>query len=157
MYVTKDETTEKYFHRFSKLKLNGQNWEAQAVDNMSIEGIIVVALQEDYRNTIQEKIEEEEALNIPEDFGDEEEIYISGEYKDESDRIVYPFDERTYFIEGTGNGVWTVSDNKKVKILNQDSSAVKISIITGRSGEFNLCYIREGQEDVVLPITIESL
>jgi hypothetical protein len=44
-----------------------------------------------------------------------------------------------------------------VKILKQNSEMVTIGIITGRSGQFELRYIRENEEDIVLNVTIESL
>lgn len=157
MYVTKDETTEEYFHRFATVELNGKPWEVQAADSMSIDGVIIVALQETYQNSIEKELNNEKVEdNVTEpdiDMGeeDEEEIYIDG------DTIVYPYDEKTYYIEGTGGGTWSIDNTKKVQIMVQDSAAVQIAIMTGRSGNFNLIYSREGQEDIVLPITIESL
>lgn len=150
MYITKNEETEQYFHRFSTIELNNKPWEIQAADSMSLDGVIVVALKEDYQNTIEKDVLEEEKTNIPPEE-DDQEIYISG------DNIVYPYDKKTYYIEGTGNGLWEISNSTKVKILAQDESSVKIEILTGRSGSFTLTYKREGQEDIVLPITIESL
>ena len=156
VYIQKNEETEEYLKRFSKVKINNKNWEVQATDSMSLEGIIILAVKEDYSNTIEDELKKEENapdidINPDDSFGDDEEIYISG------DTLVYPFDEKTYFIEGTGGGIWQISNTKKAKILNQDSLAVKIAITTGRSGNFELIYTKDGQEDIVLPITIDSL
>ena len=46
MYITKDDITKDKFKRFDIIKLNGQPWEVQAVDAMSVEGIVMVALKE---------------------------------------------------------------------------------------------------------------
>ena len=55
MYIGKNEETEDFFHRFKKLEINGQPWEVQGVDDISVDGLIVVALKEDYQNSIEEK------------------------------------------------------------------------------------------------------
>lgn len=151
MYITKDEITSDYFHRFSKIKLNGKNWEVQAVDDMSIDGVIAIALKEDYQNSIEEAIKEEEKAeeeNKP--IEPEKDIYISG------NTLVYPYEEASYSIVGTDGGDWLV-DNSKVKIMKKDSQSVTVGIMTGRSGEFNLIYRRENEEDIVLEVIIDSL
>ena len=52
--------------------------------------------------------------------------------------------------------MWELS-NKKAKIFAQDSSSVSIEVVTGRSGSFDIKYIRENQDDIVLNVTIQSL
>ena len=46
MYITKNEETEAFLHRFTKIKLNGKPWEVQTVDTLSTSGIIEVYLKE---------------------------------------------------------------------------------------------------------------
>ena len=41
--------------------------------------------------------------------------------------------------------------------MSQTDSAVELIIKTGRSGEFDLIYKKENEEDIVLHITINSL
>ena len=137
--------------RLKKLEINGQPWEVQGVDDISVDGLIVVALKEDYQNSIEEKIEEEKQTVENQEF--EEEIttsYIQG------DTVVYPYDEKVYTIKNAEGGKWSIGSSK-VKILKQNSETVTIGIITGRSGQFELRYIRENEEDIVLNVTIESL
>lgn len=83
MYITKDENTLDYFHRFAKVEIDGLPWEVQAVDSIATEGLIEVSLKESYRNTIEKEIEEnkEEETTEPE----EKDIYIKG------NSIVYPY------------------------------------------------------------------
>ncbi len=155
MYITKNEINEKYFHRFAKVKINGKPWEVQAADSMNFDGVIVVALLEDYSNSIAEEIAKEQLLNEqPEIEIPTEEIFITGT------KNVYPYDEQTYFIEGMEDsakaGVWSV-DNSKIRIEAQDPDSVLLSIVTGRSGTFNLIYTIDGVVIAQLPITIESL
>ena len=144
MYITKDELTEAYFHRYTIVKVNGKPWEVQAVDNMNADGLIILALKEYYQNTIEEKVKEEQQSKPP------VESNIVGPIE------VYPYDTKTYYISGVEGGSWSVGSSK-VKILYQDELSAKIYISTGRSGNFELKYIRENEEDIVLNVTIKSL
>ena len=70
--VTKNEETDKFFHRFAKIKVCGLPWEVAAIDSLSTEGIIDVYLNEDFTNSIQDAVDEtnknkEPVLPIPED------------------------------------------------------------------------------------------
>lgn len=118
---------------------------------MSMDGIIAIALKEDYQNSIEDAIKEEEKAeeeNKP--IEPEKDIYISG------NTLVYPYEEASYSIIGADGGDWLV-DNPKVKIMKKDSQSVTVGIKTGRSGEFNLIYRRENEEDIILEIIIGSL
>lgn len=98
MYITKDEDTEEYLQRFAKLKLNGKPWEIQAVDNMSLDGVIVVALKEDYSNTIAEAIEkEEEEKPVPP-------APPKGTPEIEGLQVVFPYEVNTYNIKNAEGG-----------------------------------------------------
>ena len=149
MYITKNEETLNYFHRFTKIEIDGLPWEVQVVDSIATEGIIEVSLKETYKNTIEKEIkEEEEEIIIPE----KKDIYIKGFNK------TLPYEEYLYEIIGTKDeGVWEISNNKAKIIGEKNQLQVKIGIITGRSGSFVLRYVREGLDAIELPITIESL
>ena len=149
MYITKNEETLDYFHRFTKIEIDGLPWEVQVVDSIATEGIIEVSLKETYKNTIEKEIkEEEEEIIIPE----KKDIYIKGFNK------TLPYEEYLYEIIGTKDeGVWEISNNKAKIIGEKNQLQVKIGIITGRSGSFVLRYVREGLDAIELPITIESL
>ena len=148
MYITKNEETLDYFHRFTKIEIDGLPWEVQAVDSIATEGIIEVSLKETYKNTIEKEIKEEEEIIIPE----KKDIYIKGFNK------TLPYEEYLYEIIGTKDeGVWEISNNKAKIIGEKNQLQVKIGIITGRSGSFVLRYVREGLDAIELPITIESL
>ena len=151
LLITKDETTEKYFERLAKIKINGKPWEVQAVDKMTVEGVIEVALKETYSNTLEEQIQEEEDAST--DIGPvvKPNIYIDGP------NITYPYGEEYYTIIGAENGVWEVSDSKRVNIIYSDERTVEIEIVTGKSGDFTLYYKRENEDDIELFVTIESL
>ena len=101
MFVTKDDITEDFFHRFTKIKVNNKQYEVQAVDNISVEGIIEVALKEDYTNDVKDASDEykKENAEIPvEEPIVEDTVYISGPAH------VNPYDEAHYTIENQSGG-----------------------------------------------------
>ena len=149
MYITKDDVTENFFHRFTKVKIDGKQYAIQAVDSISVEGIIEVALKEDYTNSIKDKVENIKNLETEESIA-QSLVNIIGPVN------VYPYDEIQYTIEGSYGGEWSIS-NDKAYILNQTDTFVKVIINSGRSGEFDLIYKKENEEDIVLHITIDSL
>lgn len=147
IYITKNEETLQFFHRFSKIKFNGKPWEVQAVNEFDADGIIEVYLDEDYQNSIEDAEKEEiPAIEIP----DRDSPHIEGNI------FVKPYDIAEYKVLNAENGFWTVS-NDKVKIVEQDSSSVTIEVVTGKSGYFDLIYNRENEENIILSIKIESL
>ena len=151
MYITKDENTEAFFHRFSVIYVNGKPWEVQAVDNMSSDGIITMYLKEWFQNTIKNEVEkEQEDKKQDEPDHKEDEPYIEGETK------IYPYDEKEYTIKNAEGGKWEISSSK-VKITSQTDKNIKISVLTGRSTNFEIKYIRDNEKDIVLKVTVSSL
>lgn len=147
MYLTKDDITKNRYKRFDIIELDDKPWEVQAVDAMSVDGIVMVALKEYYRNSIEKALEEEAEAHAPQ--VDTRLPHITG------DTEVYPYDTKVYTIQGIAGGSWSL-DSKKAKIISQTEESVTIEVTTGRSGEFELKYIKENDE-VVLNVTIKSL
>lgn len=147
MYITKNEETLNYFHRFTRIEIDELPWEVQAVDTIATEGIIEVSLKETYKNSIEKELEKDKEKIQPE----KKDIYINGP------TIVYPYEQYQYEIVGREEGIWEISSNKAKIIGEKDQSIVKIEIIVGRSGNFILKYNKEGFDAIELPITIESL
>lgn len=150
MYITKDEKTEAFFHRFAIIKVNGQPWEVQSIDSMSSDGIIIVYLKEWYKNTIaEEKAAEDAEIPVPDPIPEDQPVIVGP-------AAVYPYDKKTYTIENAEGGRWVI-DSQKVRILSQDETMVNIEIVSGRSGDFEIKYIREEEENILLKVKIESL
>lgn len=148
MYITKDENTESYLHRFAIVEIDNKPWEVQSIDSISSDGIIIAYLKEYYKNTIEkEKQEEDKNKEKPE-------IDISAPYIDGKEEV-YPYEEENYEIKNAENGSWLLETNK-AKIINQDSKKVKINIVFGRQGKFNL-YYKYGENKIVKTINIKSL
>lgn len=146
MYITKDKNTEEFFHRFIKVEINKRPWEVQAVDSISQDGIIIVALKETYENSIEKAVEKEKV----DTYVDLTQPYIKGP------ETVYPYDVVTYYIKNAAGGEF-VAEGSGFEIAFQDAESIKLGIVTGKSGSFTLKYKRLDMEDIVLPITIGSL
>lgn len=145
VYITKNEETEAFFHRFTKVYLKGKPWEVVSIDNITSNGIITVYLKETFSNSIEDEVNKNKKPDVITDSK------ISG------DTIVYPYDIKEYSIVGETSGSWSISNTKKAEIISQTDTSIVLEIITGKSGEFNLIYNVAGKEPIVLPIVIKSL
>lgn len=145
MYITKNEETLSFFDRFKIIKWDGHNWIVNAVDRYSQKGIIEVVLNEHFDN------EMEDNMIVPEVITPEEGApHVAGP------QFVEPYAENLlYVIKNANNGTFIVNSTK-VKLNNVTESSCEISILTGKSHSFDLIYRRDGEDDIVLNITVES-
>ena len=152
LYITRDETTEKFFHRFQKVNIRDRVWEVQMVNDISSETLLIVYLKETFTNEFDPVTNTTEPENI-EPSGDEPIIGTAAIIgKDQ----LYPFDKASYAIENAEGGSWSLS-NTKGRIDRQTDTTVDITITSPKSGAIDLIYKREGKEDIVKNITIKSL
>ena len=154
LYITRDETTENYFHRFQKLEISGRLWEVQMVNDITSDTMLIIYLKETFRNEFENytETESEENNNTDDENNNVEEDMITIIGLDKC----YPFDTLQYSIEGASNGNWILSNNK-AKIKASTDTTVTITITTAKSGLIDLIYKRENEEDIVKTITIQSL
>lgn len=146
-YVREDEHSSK-LKRFDIVKINGNNFEVQAVNkDTASDGIIIIHLKEYYSNSIEEQ--EKSEVPPPVTPPDEYDVQIKG------DLTVYPYDKKVYTIANAHGGTWSLS-NKKAKILAQNDEKVAIEIVSGRSGKVDLIY-STSFEDFKVTLNIESL
>lgn len=145
MYVPKNEETTTFFERHKIIKFDGHNWTVNAVDRYSQKGVIEVVLNETFDN------EMEDAEIVPEIIVPDETLpHISGP------QFIKVFDENIlYEIKNASNGKFVVNSNK-IEINNSTETSCEITVLTGKSNSFDLIYKRDGEEDIVLNITIES-
>lgn len=149
VYITKDENTLDYFHRFSKIKIDNKPWITKVVNSSSGEGIIELQIKEDYENELEDKrLEKEKSYKEP--TFDQDEPHIEGKTK------LFPFDIAHYQIVNLSGGTWQIS-NEKAKIVEEYDDMITIEIISGKSGSFTLNYIIENEIKVSLPIQIMAL
>jgi hypothetical protein len=154
MYITKDNKTEDYFHRFSKVEVNNMPWEVQAVDSMSLDGVIIVALKETYQNSIEKEINKNKEENPVIPTIDETVPYISGNVE------ISPYDTVRYQIKKLSEeeltGDWEVT-GKKINILEKNSEYIVFQENSGRQGKIEIKYIREEEADISLSVEVKSL
>ena len=145
MYIPKNEETSSFFERHKIIKFDGHNWVVNAVDRYSQKGVIEVVLGESFDN------EMEDAAVAPEIIIPDEELpHISGP------QFIQVFDENVlYEIKNASNGKFVVNSSK-VEINNSTETSCEITVLTGKSNSFDLIYRRDGEEDIVLNVTIES-
>lgn len=149
MYISKNEQTLTFFERHKVIKFDNHNWKVNAVDRYSQKGIIEVVLGESFDNEMEDAMIIPE-ITIPDVNPDETLPYIDGP------RTIQPFEENVlYEIKNTGHGKFVVNSSK-VEFSNLTESSCELTILTGKSGKFDLIYQRDGEDDIVLNITIES-
>ncbi len=142
-YVKEDEYTSA-LARHDVVLVDGLPFEIQAINkDTASDGIMILYLLEDYKNTIEDELEKIEEPK------QESSLEIQGESE------IYPFDIKTYKANTEG-GSWSISDPKRVKILSQNSSTLTIEVTTGRSGQVDIIYTVDGEE-YIFPVTIKSL
>lgn len=160
LFITKNEQTDAYFHRFSTIEIDGQKWEVQVRNEDGGDGIIKLAIKETYNNTLEKeneklkKEQEAEAKKLAEEVTPPQ-AYIEGPQE------VKPYEKATYKICGMPyqqDAVWKLN-NKKATILSVDDYTVTIEIITGRQGDIELSYIYGENDDdkVTYQIHVKSL
>lgn len=157
LYITKDETTEKFFHRFQKVNIRDRVWEVQMVNDITSDTMLIIYLKETFTNEFDPVTNElpdgvDTQLVDPEipDVEEQATAAIIG------DDIAYPFDNKQYSIRNVVNGIWVLS-NSKAKIEESTSTDVTIVITSAKSGSVDLIYRRENEDDIVKHITIKSL
>ena len=135
IYIKNDENTKNYFKRFTRVKLDGHEWEVQVTDSITVPGIIELEVQEYYDNTIEElpKIRQNSEIEI------DPKPTIIGETLVKPDTIVgYMIDAEYY----SPDNEWSVTDNPRVRIENiKDNGRIcEVRIYAGTVKPFTLQY-----------------
>ena len=145
MYITENEETREFFHRFSKIKVRDKPYECQVQDSFAADDIIEVVLLETYDNPL----EEEEGIPAVELIQPEEgQPFISGE------SYVGPYSINEYKIVGLAQGGTWSKDSNNVKITS-DGDKIQVEILTGKPFKFNLSYTLDS-EVITKTIIVES-
>jgi len=151
LYITRDETTEKFFHRFQKVEIRDRVWEVQFVNDLSSDTMLIVYMKETFINEFDPVTNTTDEENLT-----EPDSPVIGVPAIKGYDSLYPFDKATYTIENAAGGTWYLS-NTKGKIDNQTSTEVNITITSAKSGSIDLIYKRDNEDDIVKTITIKSL
>lgn len=135
IYIKNDENTKNYFKRFTRVKLDGHEWEVQVIDSITVPGIIELEVQEYYDNTIEElpKIRQHSEVEI------DPKPTIIGETLVKPDTIVgYMIDAEYY----SPDNEWSVTDNPRVRIesIKDNGRICEVRIYAGTVKPFTLQY-----------------
>lgn len=135
IYIKNDENTKNYFKRFTRVKLDGHEWEVQVTDSITVPGIIELEVQEYYDNTIEElpKIRQNSEVEI------DPKPTIIGETLVKPDSVVgYMIDAEYY----SPDGEWSVVDNPRVRIesIKDNGRICEVRIYAGTVKPFTLRY-----------------
>ena len=153
LYITRDEVTEKFFHRFQKVQIRDRIWEVQFVNDLNSDTLLIVYLKEAFTNEF-DPVTNTTDPDQPDVPGEND--TPTGIAAIKGPEELYPFDRASYIIENADNGFWYLS-NTKGKIESQSSEGVDITITSAKSGTIDLIYRRENEDDIVKTITIKSL
>lgn len=141
MYVTRDDNTMKSLHRFSKIKIvephtgEPKTWQVVGVNPYYGDGIIQIALDEFFENTIEEEAAAEKEANKKPETKEEGLPNIVGP------REVSGFDTVTYAIENVDGGEWYVLFNNELLSYGSDNSITLD--INMRKGSFSISYKKD--------------
>ena len=143
--MTKTPEALKYFRRYAKFYLGNIEeadqdvcWRVEAIDSISMPGILSVTAVEYYANETKDDIENKLVNGLVIDpidpNTDEENEMIQGE------TFIKPKLEYKYFYRGKDSATkWIIATkNAPVKIVSQDGKKVVIQWISGYSGQFVL-------------------
>lgn len=141
-----------HLQRFNKVIIEGHQWEVQA-RNMFLEGIIEIAIKEDFSNAVASVQRKPDPVPIPA----YNEPYIEGPLE------VDCFGKYVYEAINTAtNGTWTIVETNLAKILEVSSTATKVAIgiIASKMGTIHLkyTYLLSGEEQTIETIlTVRSI
>jgi hypothetical protein len=157
MYITQDENTLEYFHRFSKVKISTvdnnkkETWQVVGQNPYFGNGIIEVMLEEFYENTVEDEAEVEkiEKEASKEDKTDYSKPYIKGSAVARLYDIV-DFEAVGFTDEDCS---WYFIKDNKTSLLEEKTDKISLEII--RKGNFSIKYKGSTQESI-LDVKVES-
>lgn len=141
VYIKKDDNTLSFFHRFTKIKINGHMWEVQVTDPISVPGILELELQEYYDN---------KEADLPQVKPSDKNQLIKGEkIVKQNTSVGYMVDDSIY----NPSTSWTIAGNDRVKIeeVLNNGQICKVKVNEGTIGKFTLLYGTNSME-----ITIDT-
>lgn len=150
--MPKTDSAVKYFQRYSKFYLQGDKdynicWRVEAVDWISMPGILEINAVEYYKNETEDDIENgivggliAEPVSPNNDFVDNT---IIGE------SFIKPKKQYEFTYNGNVEGSWRVDKNIPVQLV-QDGKKVKIRWLDTYSGQFDLYYAEVYKKTIIV-------
>ena len=131
IYVKNCEQTRDYFHRFKKIKINGNTWVVSIADAITVPGILELEIKESYNNPDEEL---PSVIKV-----DDATTYIIGKTKvRQGQEYGYQVDSSKIIKDAT----WSILNNQRVTIIGtySDNQLCKIKVEQGAVRSFTLRY-----------------
>lgn len=134
IFIKKDERTQDFFKRFTRIKLAGHVWEVQVTDSITVPGIIELEIQEYYDNPIEELPEVRRA----EDGIDSDEAIIGLTHVKQGTEVGYAITNTLYDPDVS----WSVKNNPRVKIIDtyENGRMCRVKVFPGAIRTYDVCY-----------------
>ena len=149
-YMPNNEYTSKYFDRYTKFYLQGLPtcWRIEAVDRISMPGILEVYAYEYYANEHEDNIQE----GIVGDLIVEPIIPNDTEHPIKGNVFIKPKQVCVYTCEGAGPDSWSWDTKMPIKKISTNGNQITIKWDASYSGQFDL-YCNQVKKTIV----VESL
>ena len=157
MYITNDQNTNDYFHRFQLIKVlqpsSGieKTWQVVDADPYYGDGIIQVFLDEYFENTVEQAGKKQKEEKNPPPQIDETKPYIDGPIE------VTQYSKAIYHIKNTSGGKWLINWKQQQIDLKYDKNILPLDIPIGELGTFTLIYRKDQEQDVTLNVKIVAM
>lgn len=157
MYITNDQNTNDYFHRFQLIKVlqpsSGveKTWQVVDADPYYGDGIIQVFLDEYFENTVEQAGKKQKEEKNPPPQIDETKPYIDGPIE------VTQYSKATYHIKNIEGGKWLINWKQQQIDLKHDENTLLLDIPIGELRTFTLIYRKDQEQDVTLNIKIVAM
>lgn len=156
IYIKRDKKTEDFFHRFTKLKLDGHMWEVQVTDRITVPGIIELEVQEYYDNPIEELPSIKKEDNVSQIIGSTlvKQNSINGYEIDPE------YFDRSFHWEVSGNSrvelEEVLEDGRicKVRVHQGAIRTYKVSYTNGKDGFFTDVLIDIKEQPIIGPTQV---
>lgn len=127
IYIKKDERTKNFFHRFTKLQLDGHKWEVHVVDEISTPGVIELKIREFYDDPLED-------LPVVNAEGCHE---IAGRESVEQNNTYGYMIRSSYFNPEYS---WRVEGNPRVEVESDKGKSCNVVVHDGAVGKFKVVY-----------------
>ena len=127
IYIKKDSRTINFFHRFTKIQIEGHTWEVHVVDELSVPGIIELEIREFYDDPIADLPQV-----LPEGCHE-----ILGRESVEQDNE-YGYMIRKEYVNPLYS--WRVENNPRVEIESQEGNTCNVIVHNGAIKGFKIIY-----------------
>ena len=157
MYITNDQNTNDYFHRFQLIKVlqpsSGieKTWQVVDADPYYGDGIIQVFLDEYFENTVEQAGKKQKEENNPPPQIDETKPYIDGPIE------VTQYSKAMYHIKNTSGGKWLINWKQQQIDLKYNKNILLLDIPIGELSTFTLIYRKDQEQDVTLNVKIVAM